>query len=45
MREFLAEGVQDPVELGADRVGVWLVVNGVQERADAAPGGFWAWPP
>lgn len=40
LREFLAEGVQDPVELGADGVGAGLVVDAVQQSLDPAPRGL-----
>jgi hypothetical protein len=37
LRELLAEAVEDPAELGADRVGAGLVIDRVQQCPDAAP--------
>ncbi|GAA2071071.1 hypothetical protein GCM10009821_05780 [Aeromicrobium halocynthiae] len=38
--ELLVQGVDDTVELGVDRVGVGLVVDGVQQRLDPRPAGL-----
>jgi hypothetical protein len=38
--ELAGQGVQDPVVLGVDRVGVGLVVDAVQQGPDPRPGRF-----
>jgi hypothetical protein len=38
--QLLAQGVEDAVELGADGVGVGLVIDAVQQRSHAAPRGL-----